>query len=307
MYVHLNLGSSDPAVQKTMHAEIKRHYQQKGPWTPARWLARRLTEIEMVLFDRYGWRLPDDDAGLDDLRIVLFHMAKCAKHNERTMRAWIAEHAPWLTAAWAEEHAARLRYVPSTDNLIRHAIASEAKKPPSRKRLAKMLGLTDAVRHRLGKGPKGPITTIDVTDKKQSTARRKRQDKDYQQTKRRALGAKPQAQSISRTKPWEALGYKCRRTWERHGRKPMSGSGVATSSHSNVAKLHGERQTCDTERAAPPQGHRRKVSVGSASYRNAAVVAARRAVHGGTMSTKSGLHNYVLVAVDLTAGSARAA
>ena len=223
MHVHLNLGSSDPAVQKTMHAEIKRHYQTKGPWTLARWLVRRLTEIEMVLFDRYGWRLPDDDAGLGDVRIILFHMAKCPRHSERTMRAWITEHAPWLTPAWAEENAARLRYVPSTDNLIRYAIANKAKKPPTRKRLAQMLGLTDAVRHRLGKGPKGPITTIGVIDERKSTARRRRQkiewDRAYQQTERRA----PRREAAQPTAPAQTKAMGGRRasaeaTWYRDGK-----------------------------------------------------------------------------------------
>ena len=91
------VGSLDPGVQRLKRAEIKRRYQgPKVPWTwQGGWLTRRVTEIEMVLLDNYGSELPDDDAGFDDLRIVLFHMAKSKKHNERTMRSWITERAPW--------------------------------------------------------------------------------------------------------------------------------------------------------------------------------------------------------------------
>lgn len=260
-------------MQRLKHEEIKQRYQSKGPWTLARWLVRRLTEIEMVLLDKYGWELPDDDAGLADLRIVLFHMAKCAKHNERTMTAWITEHAPWLTPAWAEEHAARLRYVPSAGNLIRYAIASKAKKPPTRKRLAKMLGLTDAVRTRLSKGLTGAITTIGVIDERQSRARRKQRksdwDRAYQQTKRRDLGAKPHADSASRTKPWEAEGIS-RPTWYRRRE--------TNSSYSNVAKLHAARRSSlTTERAARPSWRQGSVSdLLQAAVRTAMAVQAAR-------------------------------
>jgi len=151
------VGSLDPGVQRLKRAEIKRRYQgPKVPWTwQGGWLTRRVTEIEMVLLDNYGSELPDDDAGFDDLRIVLFHMAKSKKHNERTMRSWITERAPWT--------------LDDADELIRNALENEAK-PPRADRLARMLGVTDAVRTRLG------LTTIGAVDvtKRQRTARRKR-------------------------------------------------------------------------------------------------------------------------------------
>lgn len=247
-------GSLNPEAQRLKHKEIAQRYRPKGLWTPASWLTRRLTEIEIVLLDRYGWVLPDDDVGLGDLSIILFHMAKCARHNEHTMRAWITAHAPWLTPAWAEEQAVRLRYTPSADNLISYAIANKAKKPPSRKRLAKMLGLTDAVRTRLAKGKHGAITTIGVIDERRSTARRRQAksdwDKDYQQTRRRAAGAKPQAASAEATQQWLAEGVPSRRTWYRR-RAIQKGRGT-TSSHCNVPSVHAVRRNSATERAATP-------------------------------------------------------
>jgi hypothetical protein len=48
-------------------------------------------------------------------------------------------------------------------------------------------------------------------------------DRKRKEKRRRKDGAKPREQSISRTKPWLAAGYRCRRTWERHG-KPVADS-----------------------------------------------------------------------------------
>jgi hypothetical protein len=46
--------------------------------------------------------------------------------------------------------------------------------------------------------------------------------------RRREAGAQPREQylanSKSRTKPWEAAGFKCRRTWERHQERVASAS-----------------------------------------------------------------------------------
>ena len=38
-----------------------------------------------------------------------------------------------------------------------------------------------------------------------------------EERRRRRKGAKAHADSATRTKPWIAAGFKCRRTWERHG------------------------------------------------------------------------------------------
>jgi hypothetical protein len=162
---------------------------------------------------------------------MLFHMAKSWKHNERTMRTWIMEHARWALA--------------NSDNLIRCAIANKAKKPPSADKLAEMLGVTYAMRKRLG------LTTIGANDftKRQRNARRKqrRRERDMSrlEAKRRAKGAKPRADSAARTKPWEAEGIS-RRTWYRHRKMALR----TTSSPSNRAKPYSGRPTSATERTA---------------------------------------------------------
>jgi hypothetical protein len=58
--------------------------------------------------------------------------------------------------------------------------------------------------------------------------------------RRLAKGAKRQADSISRTKPWIAAGFNTRRTWERNG-KPN----VATSRQVKIATTERELATQD--------------------------------------------------------------
>jgi hypothetical protein len=73
------------------------------------------------------------------------------------------------------------------------------------------LGLPYAIRQELR------ITTIGAKNvpKRARIELRKRADRLYQERKRRARGAHPHSQSLSRTKPWDAMNMS-RRTWERH-------------------------------------------------------------------------------------------
>jgi hypothetical protein len=79
--------------------------------------------------------------------------------------------------------------------------------------LCKMLHLSDAQR------TAWRVYTIGSYDvsREQRIERRKEKRRVSEQAKRRANGAKPREQSISRTKPWEAFGIK-RRAWEQRGK-----------------------------------------------------------------------------------------
>jgi hypothetical protein len=90
-------------------------------------------------------------------------------------------------------------------------------------RLAKFLGVTDRQRTALA------MTTIgsaDVDHKQRKRRRRERNRIDHERS-RRARGARPradyEANSLARTKPWEAEGIS-RRTWERRRRRDASAS-----------------------------------------------------------------------------------
>lgn len=80
--------------------------------------------------------------------------------------------------------------------------------------LAKLLGVTYAQRQALG------LQTIGSVDVKKRARKelRKRRDRKNKEKIRRARRMRPQSQSLSRTKPWEALGMS-RRTWERRRNK----------------------------------------------------------------------------------------
>ena len=183
-----------------LHREIAKHYNKAKFWNWNSWLALQIKEIELVLWDRYrDGILPNDDAGRDDLRIVLHHLGWRANPNEDAMRTWIAAWAPWLD----EDEG---------DSLIRYYLASE-KKLPKADTLARFLGLKYADRKRLGVRTIGAIDATKAERKAMRKAEQRLADKARQETNRRAAGAKPHAESASRTQPWLAAGYKCRRTW----------------------------------------------------------------------------------------------
>jgi hypothetical protein len=104
------------------------------------------------------------------------------------------------------------------------AITTKVIAKPIRWRADKLgirLRLTEAERTRLG------ITTIgsiEVT-KAERAKRRRERDRLRRQSQLRAQGAKPradyEANSISRTKPWERLGMS-RRTWYRAGKPAVA-------------------------------------------------------------------------------------
>ena len=204
--------------------ERTKRRKRKSFWSWASWLTRRISEIELVLWNRYhDGILPDDDAGRDDLRIMLHHIGRHTGSNiESAMRKWIAMRAPWLD----EDEG---------DTLIRYYLASK-KKLPKADTLARFMGLKYADRKRIGRAHGKAIRTIGAIDatKAERKAMRKAEqrlaDKARQQDIRRAAGAKPHAESASRAQPWLDAGYKCRRTWERHGKRPPKAD-VANSSN----------------------------------------------------------------------------
>jgi hypothetical protein len=63
---------------------------------------RRLGDLQGLFRDRYGNRLPDDDAGREDLWELLL-VASLAYNPERMMRNQIAIWAPWMGRAEAAQ------------------------------------------------------------------------------------------------------------------------------------------------------------------------------------------------------------
>jgi hypothetical protein len=166
---------------------------------------RRLGDLQRLLRRRYVYRLPDDDAGREDLRELLL-LASLAYNPERTMRKTIEVWAPWMDKTEAEQ---------LIDDVNRTPIFL---RKPSARVLGERLRLTDRERQELA------IVTIrpcDLTDE-QLLERRKAKDADRKWRKRRAAKMKPPeawlANCKSRTKPWIKRRMS-RATWYREQAK----------------------------------------------------------------------------------------
>jgi hypothetical protein len=186
-------GRRDPAALalKARLDEVAHRYAQQRRGRPVPFAALRLRDLETIFLDRYAGPLPDDDAGLGDARVAIHHLANLPGSQETNIFAWLARWAPWMTA----------------DQVA--GLVDEAIRRPRRWKadtLAWALRLTAADRARLG------VTTIGAIDLGKAARARRRKDRnsDRSEADRRAAGAKPradyEANSLSRTKPWEAEG-----------------------------------------------------------------------------------------------------
>ena len=166
---------------------------------------RRLGDLKRVLRSRYVHTLPDDDAGRDDLELLLDVVSFVANARYR-MKNEVEIWAPWMST---EESYELVEHVLRKPEYLRKIKAAP---------LGEKLGLTYREREALG------IRTIrpgDLTPEQfQEKRREKRREKDRARKlrRRRRTGAKSRvvyrATSLSRQKPWERLGIS-RRTWER--------------------------------------------------------------------------------------------
>jgi hypothetical protein len=109
-----------------------------------------------------------------------------------------------------------------TAELIDEANATAPRRTPDE--LARFLGVTYASRQQAKAWTLG---AVDVS-RAERTKRARARSRAKQQLKRRAAGAKPQSQSVSRAKPWEQEGIS-RRTWYRRRKKDRSCSEVQTA------------------------------------------------------------------------------
>jgi hypothetical protein len=185
-------------------AEVARRYHNnKADRPPVSMAMLRIAELRRLYRARYGHELPDDDAGREDALIMANHLAK-RPDAERNITVWLGLWAPWMT----DVEVAKI-----TAKVIAKPIRWRADK------LAIRLNLNEAERQRLR------ITTIGAVDVDKEERHRRRQARKHlrKQLMRRARGAKPRAEyeanSITRNKPWEALGMS-RAGWYRAG-KPM--------------------------------------------------------------------------------------
>jgi hypothetical protein len=147
----------------------------------------RLGDLKLLLRHRYGVTLPDDDAGRDDLELLL--RLNVDKNRVHVIDLW----APWMESDEADRLLASVKGV----------------RTPSTRELGQRVRLTNDQRDRLGLRQ---IAACDVTEEQRIELRKAKR----RANARKRRGCVPrqvyEAKSISKQKPWEAEGIS-RRTW----------------------------------------------------------------------------------------------
>jgi hypothetical protein len=211
-------------------------FRQEAERGMSRWAAVhrvRLGQVRRLLRDRYGAALPDDDAGLEDLRILLHIKAACyaPERREQALASEIAVMAAWMADAKAIKLAAEI--APSPMKLKADT-------------LGRMLDVDWQTRERLKLWQIGAANM--PSDIRQ--IRRRQRDAERKARQRRAEGRKTRneylAASLTATKPWEAEGVS-RRTWYRSRGTNVSARPVAqVDPQSTFSSSTG--QTCANQR-----------------------------------------------------------
>jgi hypothetical protein len=152
------------------------------------WHPVRIGDLHKLFRRRYGdgdqYEFPDDDAGREDLRVLLDHYSLAYPHSIPKV---LKERAPWLTGIERED--------------LLQEVARHPRPWPSRE-LAIKLNLTEAER---SQHPKiRTIAAVDVTDEER-TQMRKLQDRTRKQKARQPRDEWLAGNSKSQTKPWLAL------------------------------------------------------------------------------------------------------
>src|SRR5262245_44262911 len=169
---------------------------KREPRRPQWETLRRLRYRDLIrLFQhRYGPTLPDDDAGIEDLWLLLQNVSLAPFGAEKKMRHVCGLLAPWLSEEGVQERIDFLTRLPSFERI------------ETAEGLGERLRVTNAERELL---KLWRLTPVDMTADElveQRKARRRKRDAE----RRRAEGRKPRAQyratSLSQTRPWEAEG-----------------------------------------------------------------------------------------------------
>ena len=176
-----------------------------------------LGELKRIYRGRYGVTLPDDDAGRDDLELLLVHVV--ADKRRHAIEIW----SPWISEPQAERMLAKL---PATR--------------PSLPAIAERLRLTYAEReaHAVRLIPPVDLTAAELEEHRKAKRRAR------QAERRRKAGAVTRvvflATSTEKNKPWEAQGIS-RRTWYNRRRS-------CTCTGMKPTRVLGELQTSATSR-----------------------------------------------------------
>ena len=224
---------------------------------------RRVRDLTRFFAFTYGG-LPDDDAGRDLFFVLAHHVTSLDGDPENSIRDYAAAWCKWMPDD-------------ELDALARRVLAKPYKWGADV--LAHEIGLYDAVRTLLDIRS---IGAIDVP-KAERVKRRAQRKAETKKAKRRAAGSKPQAASLSSTKPWLAGGMS-RAKFYRLGLHRETSETVLTP-HILTTLYRG--QSCLTPEtppsAAPPQPMRAGMMLGFPSTSDRAMSSDRsKAYHQET-------------------------
>jgi hypothetical protein len=188
-----------------------------GKWEVVRRL--RYGALMKLFRHRYGYQFPDDDAGREDLLVLLCVVSLAQSGADQKMANVIEMWAPWLHADEAAEYLDRINRLTIYDRM------------PTARALGIVLNLTNAERERLRLWP---IKPTDMTDE-ELTAQRKIKERERQKLRRRSNGAAPKRVAA---RPWEAEGI-ARSTWYRRRRNETQKHAHETPAYATI--LHKQR------------------------------------------------------------------
>ncbi len=185
----------------------------------------RIGDLNKFYADRYrgtreGYQFPDDDAGREDLRILLEHYAL---NNPLAMPRIIQRRAPWADA---------------------ERVIEQIELNPRRYRAKTLGGLLRFTGEEWKRLRLRTIEPIDMTKEERRAFSHALYIERRRRKKRQTPRAEWLARSLSRTKPWEAEGIS-RSTWERRRNKALTQVGGNKDSI--------RRHTCVSEGGATSQ------------------------------------------------------
>jgi hypothetical protein len=184
----------------------------------------RVAQLTRIYREQYPDGLPHNALGVKYARYMCRTLAFFDSIEGR--ERWLDRYAPWINAELRAKLAGLSAYWYSARSLGQH------------------LELYDEDRERL---EAWTIEAVDITKEQREAINLEKRKKSWERY-RRKQGINPREQSASRTKPWEAAGFNCRRTWERHG-KPTAPTAVSQTSES-LLFTKDISLTCDTGTAA---------------------------------------------------------
>ena len=190
-------------------------------------------DLRRVFRHRYrhhGYTFTNDDAGRDDLELLLLPLSLCPKAPKEKMKHAIELGAPWFDATEAQELIDQIMRLPACARRL------------SGKELGERLNLTNSQRERWKVWRIAPVDMTADDLKEQQKAK----DRARKAIQRHEAGATPHERSLSRRKPWEAEGIG-RRQWERRRAK----SHVAISSATILLKARNNLRHAPTKLKRP--------------------------------------------------------